>query len=142
MATRNRTEEKKYKAYLKTLPPNICVFCDIKNSDKSHIQSTKYCRVIENIFPYSLWEYVKVSEHLMITPLRHVSSLGDLNDKELLDYMKLLGAYEKRGYNLYARAPSSPTKSIPHQHFHLIKTTGKQRRITLHSKKPAYRLSF
>lgn len=140
-ATRNRKEDVTYKKYLKTLDPKKCVFCDIKKGDEQFIKQTKYSKVIKNIFPYSLWELIDVKEHLMITPVRHTGSLGDLNDKEALDYMKLLQEYEAKGYNLYSRAPDSPTKSIPHQHMHLIKTAGKPRRFVVHAKKPIFRIT-
>lgn len=141
-ATRNRKQEKDYKAYLQTVDPKICVFCAIHKKSSQYINETKYNKIIKNVFPYSLWELIKVSEHLMITPKRHVGSLDKLNNQEALDYMKIIQTYEKKGYNIYARAPSSPTRSILHQHTHLIKTSGKPKKYVIYSKKPTFRITL
>jgi diadenosine tetraphosphate (Ap4A) HIT family hydrolase len=136
-ATRSREEEHIYKEYLKTLPRDMCVFCTRHNEEL--VEETKLFKVIRNIFAYSIWDGQKVADHLMITPLAHVDTIAHFSDKMFADFHKLASKYEQMGYNLYARAPASAIKSIPHHHTHLIKTEGKPKRLVFISRKPYFR---
>lgn len=93
-----------------------------------------------NRFKYSHWDTQLVVEHLMVVPKRHVANLQELSDEALLDIMKLVAQYEGDGYNIYARSSSSATKSIAHQHTHLIKTTGSAAKRLIYLNKPYVRL--
>jgi hypothetical protein len=44
------------------------------------------------------------------------------HDIELLkEYAQLIADFEAQGYSMYLRAPANTTKSVAHQHTHLIK---------------------
>jgi diadenosine tetraphosphate (Ap4A) HIT family hydrolase len=103
-----------------------CAFCGIFNEElnpqsKQIIKKVRSCSVIENIFPYDVWEQEDVGEHLMIIPNRHVTSMSDLSDDERQEMMDLFCQYEAQGYNLYTRAPQNKNRTIAHIHTHLIK---------------------
>jgi diadenosine tetraphosphate (Ap4A) HIT family hydrolase len=76
----------------------------------------------------------------MIVPREHISSLSALDDNAKLEYVNILQKYEKRGYNVYARAPQSIMKSIVHQHTHLIKPDGPVKKFVLTLRKPLIRI--
>lgn len=78
--------------------------------------------VVPNIFPYAVWDFCAVTDHLMVIPKLHTEAIGELEPMMIQEYMELILRYEIEGYNFYARAPKSATKSIAHQHMHLIKT--------------------
>lgn len=139
-ATRSRKEEKDYKKYLKTINHTDCVFCVIKKGNEQLVEETKNFKVIKNIFAYSLWDGQAVTDHMMITPKKHSDSLANMRPKEKVEYVDLIEKYEKLGYNIYARAPSSVIKSVIHQHTHLIKTEGSSKRLVLLLRKPYFRI--
>jgi len=136
-ATRSRQEDLIYKAHLARQPKG-CSFCAIKKGDAQYIDSTKSFKVIRNIFPYSIWDGQAVADHLMVVPKKHTESLGGLNAAQSSEFIKLIDRYEKQGYNIYARAPQSEIKSIPHQHTHLIKTKGAPKKLLFLMRKPFY----
>lgn len=114
-----------------------CNFCSIvENGGKQKLAETEHCLVISNLFSYSYWDDCRVTEHMMIIPKRHVVSLAELAEDEKLDYMNLAAKYEAEGYSLYARSPGNTTKSVAHQHTHLIKIDNYQRRFMLYLRKP------
>lgn len=94
--------------------------------------------MVDNLFGYDMWDSAGVAEHYMIVPKRHVESLGQLNAAEAKEYMDLLATFEKEGYSIYARAPQSITKSVPHQHTHLIKSDNKRKRALFFIRKPHF----
>ncbi len=50
--------------------------------------------------------------------------------------MTLIGKYEAKGYNVYARGIGSISRSVAHQHTHLIKLVEKRAKIYVHVQKP------
>ncbi|MDD3580646.1 MAG: HIT domain-containing protein [Desulfobacca sp.] len=63
--------------------PQECIFCPQPGEDlKSRLVlfSGRYSRVMMNKYPY-------INGHLLVSPLRHVPGLDDLNETELLDLM-------------------------------------------------------
>jgi ATP adenylyltransferase len=64
-----------------------CILCSAykQDSDKKNfvVLRSRYCFVILNTFPYN-------NGHLMIVSNRHVSSLAQLSDSEILDINKTL----------------------------------------------------
>ena len=82
--------------------------------------------VTRNIFPYTVWDSYFVDEHLMLIPKRHVDSIGKLSDHELMVFGKVLGRYEDAGYSVYGRAATNGSKSVAHQHTHLIKVSSRR----------------
>lgn len=137
---RSRKSSKKYnptKTYkhLKA-GKQTCPFCDINNREV--LEQTKYNAVIRNIHQYQYWEFMKVTDHLMIIPLKHVESLHDLDNKAKIDLIDLIAKYESKGYNVYAREKDNSVKSVPHQHTHLIKTENRKASFVLYSRKPYF----
>jgi len=62
-----------------------CIFCIANKKDKDNfiIRRSKRSFAMLNIYPYN-------NGHVMVSPYRHVRDIKGLNDKELLDIMKLL----------------------------------------------------
>lgn len=142
MATRSRKEEKAYKAYQKTQSSD-CVFCAITKKDPQFVDHTRSFKIIRNIFAYSIWDNQKVVDHLMVVPKKHIDSLDQLSDAAAGEFLKTISAYERQGYNVYARSPGSRMKSVIHQHTHLIKTAGRPKNVFFLIRKPFYfRISF
>jgi ATP adenylyltransferase len=64
-----------------------CIFCAAAASnrpDPAHepVDRTEHCLTILNAFPYA-------PGHVMVAPIRHVASLEDLADEEMLETMRL-----------------------------------------------------
>ena len=116
--------------------PNACPFCDM--SAIEIVAKGKLTLVVRNIFPYEYWEFMDVTDHLLVIPKRHVSSLGQLTKDEKLETMEILAKYEAQSYNIYARTADNNMKTIPHQHTHLIKTNDKLAKAVLYSQKPYF----
>lgn len=92
--------------------------------------------VIPNRVAYDMFEGRSVVDHLMVIPKRHLGSLQDFTDKEKLDQMTIVGDYESQGYNVYSRGVGSISRSVIHQHTHLIKLADKKPRIIFYAQKP------
>jgi diadenosine tetraphosphate (Ap4A) HIT family hydrolase len=125
-AMRTRKNQAAYDKYLASLPLDApCVFCGLNKGDDQFITESKYFKIVSNRFPYDRWDGHKVAEHIMIVPKQHTDTLKDLSFIESKEYVQLISTYEFEGYNIYARTPGSSSKSIIHQHTHLIKFTPK-----------------
>jgi ATP adenylyltransferase len=64
-----------------------CIFCaaaSATNTDPAHqpIDRTEHCLTILNAYPYA-------PGHVMVAPVRHVATIEDLNEAEMLDTMRL-----------------------------------------------------
>ena len=129
----HRKALKRYKSFPKP-KSDECHFCG--KDQVAIVAETEHARIIRNRVSYDVWELRKVVEHLMVIPKRHVTSLKGLHDAERIDIMKIIGDYESRGYNVYARSAGNLMRSVPHQHTHLIKTAGKLAKFTFYLKKP------
>ena len=141
MSFRTRKEYKLYKKHRKTFHKKTnCIFCDIKNNDEQFVRGTKHFKVIDNIFGYSLWDDQSVDDHLMIVPRKHIDTLSKLSPDESKEFVTLMSTYEKHGYNVWARAAQTKTKSVIHQHTHLIKPGKKTVRFMFYIRKPYFRL--
>jgi diadenosine tetraphosphate (Ap4A) HIT family hydrolase len=91
---------------------------------------------------YDIFEGRPVEDHLMIVPKRHIEAMSDMTDHEALDMIRLIGDYEARGYNIYARGVGSVSRSVAHQHTHLIKLKEKQTKLLFYLKKPYHLIQF
>jgi hypothetical protein len=60
----------------------------------------------------------------------------DFNHQEKADFMEFVGRYEADCYNVYARGVGSTSRSVKHQHTHLIKLVDKPAKLILYAKKP------
>lgn len=119
-----------------------CHFCDPQTHAEGIALETAHAHVVINRTFYDQWELRRVVDHLLVLPKRHVLSLQELNEAERLDIMNIIADYEGKGYEIYARSPVSHTRSVPHQHTHLIKTGGKTGRGLLFWRKPYILLRF
>ncbi len=143
MPNRSRKEFKTYVKYLKQLNPQEgCEFCKFTRQTEQVLHEHTYFWVVKNIFPYSLWDELTVLDHLMLVPKRHTDSLDKLPEEAAIEFVKLISSYEAKGYGVFARAPQSRTKSIVHQHTHLIKNDHQQQRLLLYSRRPYLRVSL
>lgn len=139
-ATRSRKEEIIYKKHLKSQPQG-CPFCRIEKGSDQLVEETKYFKIIRNIFSYSLWDGQRVADHLMLVPKKHIASIADIPKAAATEFIEILGRYEKKSYNVYARAPASVIKSVVHQHTHLIKPMGRPKKFVLLLRKPFIRIT-
>jgi diadenosine tetraphosphate (Ap4A) HIT family hydrolase len=114
-----------------------CDFCDPYNKTAGVVSESEHALIIKNRTQYSQWEMSRVVDHLMLIPKRHVPSLSDLDQAERADIMNIIADYEgNKHYEIYARSPFSKTRSVAHQHTHLIKTNHKPGRALLFLRRP------
>lgn len=119
--SRSETQKEAYRAYLDGLDQgSSCPFCTITIDYQYYINETDNFWIIRNRFPYDIWEGQPVLSHLMIVPKAHLLSLKYLSESQSKEFILLLADYEHSGYNVYARTAASKTRSIEHQHTHLI----------------------
>lgn len=141
-ASRSRKEHKRYHHHQKHIerPADGCVFCQLNDDDSQVIKQTKHFKLVQNIFPYTLWDSQAVADHLLIIPHKHTDTLATLPSGAAQEFVELMSGYEAKGYNVYARAPGSAMKSIVHQHTHLIKLSGGKIRFLLYLRRPYGRM--
>lgn len=113
-----------------------CSLCD-QIDPAGVIEETSLMYVVKNRVPYDMFDNLPTTgEHYMIVPKRHVVLIDDFVPEEMIDFMKLVGKYEKEGFNVYARAYHNIRRSQPHQHTHLIRLSAKLPRFILAINKP------
>lgn len=116
--------QKAYLDYLARTKGQGCPFCGPADETRKVRYESTHMLVIQNIFPFDIWEGYRVAEHLLVIPRRHADTLQKLNDAERKDIIDIYATYEAAGYNLYSRAPQSGSRAYPHLHTHLIKLSG------------------
>ena len=128
---------KKYASHNKSdKVKNLCAFCGDDKLEARLVEKTETMLVIPNRVSYDIFEGRRVEDHLMVLPIRHAENIADFTDHEKLDMVELLAKYELLGYSIYARGLGSITRSVKHQHTHLIKLENKLPRFSLYMKKP------
>jgi hypothetical protein len=137
---RSSKQEKQYRKHQKHTDSTVCSFCVINEDHAQFVHGTKFFKIIRNRFPYDFWDGQGIVDHLMIVPHRHTHDLSSMKNDEKIEYVDLIATYEGRGYSFFARSPSSITKSIAHQHTHLIKSDRRLKRFVLLLKKPLIRI--
>ncbi len=102
-----------------------CVLCDVYHHRKdgaSHVVADGgSVFTMLNKYPYS-------SGHLMVVPVRHVRSLPELTDTELLDAMHAVNramevirqVYGPEGFNVGVNDGEAAGASLPHVHIHVV----------------------
>ncbi|QQG50394.1 MAG: HIT domain-containing protein [Candidatus Saccharibacteria bacterium] len=113
----------------------VCTLCDEDNKPRI-IRETTTMILLPNRVSYDIFEGMRVVEHLMIVPKRHVEHIEDFTNQEKMDFMSLAGEFEMKGFNVYARGAKSATRSVAHQHTHLIKTDNKKAKSVVYIAKP------
>lgn len=112
-------------------------FCDGDPSQAiTEENDTMY--IIENRITYDVFEGRRVLDHRMVIPKRHVETLADFTKQEKLDHMDMIARYEKEGYNVYARGVGSVSRSVKHQHTHLVKLSDKLPKGIVYLRKPYF----
>lgn len=115
----------------------VCTLCDEDNKPRI-IKENSSMILLPNRVSYDIFEGMRVVEHLMIVPKRHIEHMKDFTDQEKMDFMSLAGEFEAKGYNVYARGAKSATRSVAHQHTHLIKADNKKARSIVYIAKPYF----
>ena len=124
---RDKKTQKRYRKYVAGKPADaLCEFCEFTPSHSQVLRDENTFWVTKNIFPYTVWDSYFVDEHLMLVPKRHVDSIGKFSDQELMVFGKVIGEYEDDGYSVYGRAATNASKSVAHQHTHLIKVSSRR----------------
>lgn len=118
-----------------------CPFCDRKTLQKPIFETDSFF-VIQNRTPYDLWELHDVIGHLLVVPKKHVESISELSDAEIVAIMRKIAEYETEGYNVYMRGAHFMRRSVGHQHTHLIKAADKEPRFSLFLKKPYFLIKY
>jgi galactose-1-phosphate uridylyltransferase len=116
-----------------------CSYCsDYANGTFKLIAEGGTMLTVYNRVPYDMFEGQRVTDNIMVIPKRHVETLADFSDEEKLEHMTIVGNYERQGYDVYARGVGSITRSMTHQHTHLIKMENikKQPNFLLFIRKP------
>lgn len=108
-----------YAEEMRTRNPDVCNFCDFTSQRILGNLATHW--VIDNLYPYELYDDMVVEDHLLIVPKRHIVGISEFTDEERADFLDTVTEYEDEGYTLFARAPQNKAKSVTHQHSHLIK---------------------
>ena len=132
---RTRRGEKVYQKHMAVERPG-CEFCQIREGDPQFVKAIKSFKVIHNLFPYAFWDDQRVTDHLLVVPKEHVESLASFDPGQAAEYLALISDYEANGYHVYARALKSISRSVAHQHTHLIKGEGKKLKVVLQVAKP------
>lgn len=136
-----RKTRKSYKQKLTSdTQKNLCTFCHDDVMESRIVEELPHALVIRNRTRYDVWEGHSVLEHYLVIPKACVGSLNELpDDAARLEIMNIIAVYEQRGYNIYARAVGSPSRSVRHQHTHLIKFCERpQARISVYIARPYF----
>lgn len=126
--------ELKYRKWKKKLKMSQCIFC--RPPKHQIVQELKRFYILKNNYPYAIWDYRRVIDHLLIASKEHVKSLSELTPDSKEEYIRILSQFEKEGYNLYTRTDSNKSKSVAHFHTHLIKTGNQTFNSLIYQKEP------
>lgn len=113
----------------------VCTFCT-STRDEAILAQNDSMYIVANRVAYDRFEGYAVADHLLVIPKQHRESLDEFTQEEVLDYHELASKYERLGYSIYARGFGSSTRSVAHQHTHLIKLTGKGPKILVYTARP------
>ena len=133
---KTRNTYRKHNASDKTLKD--CTFCNELKVHNKVLREGETMFVIPNRVSYDIFEGRRVVDHLMIIPKRHLTSFDEFTDEEILEMVRTTAEYEKKGYNVYARGWGNVSRSVEHQHTHLIKTDNKLARALFYVRKPYF----
>lgn len=106
-------------------PSVDCILCasldGVDGVDNLIVYERNSFFVTLNLFPYN-------PGHLMIAPKRHIETIEDLNDEEVLDchHLQIMSIkvlrlmYNPQGFNLGYNMGQFSGASIAHLHFHIV----------------------
>lgn len=117
MQYKNREEYKKSKVYFTR---DNCPFCDKGLLiDDEILYITDYWIIIYNKYPY-----FDDKKNILAFPKRHIEFTTELNQEELIDYLKvekyIKDFYWNEEYFSFIRQSKS-NKSVEHLHYHYLK---------------------
>jgi len=116
---------------------SVCTFCNEVGGARITSQNETMF-VLPNRVSYDMFEGRRVIEHLMVIPKRHVETLANFTQQEKLDQMTIIGEYEAKGYNVYMRGVGTISRSVKHQHTHLIKLQNRHSKAIVFVRKPYF----
>jgi diadenosine tetraphosphate (Ap4A) HIT family hydrolase len=103
-----------------------CTFCT-KETRQKVINENETMFIVSNRVSYDLFEGLRINDHLLIIPKRHIEHLQELTVQEKQDFAELLTRYEGEGYSFYGRGITNINRSVKHQHTHLLKIDDKKK---------------
>lgn len=100
----------------------MCVFCS--KTEKDFYLETHDMAAIYNISPI-------VPGHSLVIPKRHVESLFDLTDTELISFIRLgrkvasllTAVFNTNAFNMAIQEKAASGQSVPHLHMHVVPRT-------------------
>ena len=116
-----------------------CNFC--RDQGDSIIKENDTMYVIPNRVSYDVFESMRVLDHLMVIPKKHHETIATFSDEEKIDAMRLMGKYEAQGYSVYGRGMGSVSRSVKHQHTHLLKLDNKPSSLVIYARKPYFMIA-
>lgn len=137
-SARTRRQHAPYSKYIDKTDKSSCPFCTPKGPPLpiNTELGLKYFRIIPNEFSYSIWDDCRVLEHYLVIPIRHVFQIDELPDRAKKEFSKIIGHFEKLGYSFYGRGSGSATRTVGHQHTHLITLANKRLNFIFYLKRP------
>lgn len=124
MPARRAEIQAAYNNYLQTVDPNLCAFCELLSTNTQQvIAEHPNFLIAENRFPYNEWDAQLVTEHIMIIPKRHLMKFSEFTPGEASQFLEIITEFEDEGYSIYARAQQNKSRTITHQHTHLLRLT-------------------
>lgn len=118
---RSAADAAAYKKFRAETPEGVCAFCDHIDRHCDIIATYRAFFLVRNRFPYVHWENQTVASHLMIIPKQHVLSLSELTPTEVDEWATLCAEFEGKDHTIFSRSPGDKSRSVAHQHTHLIK---------------------
>ena len=114
-----------------------CVFCAFNDESHDQVLFTRdHFWIVKNLFPYSTWDLLPVEHHIMIVPKRHIDAISHFTDVEMKEYAAIIAEYDDMDYSSYARARGNKSKTVTHQHTHLIKLGKRHKAIGIYLSRP------
>lgn len=108
-----------------------CPFCK-PEVQATAVRTTDTLFIMPNRVPYEFFEGIYVEDHLMVITKEHRELLADFTKKEREELFDISADYEKQGYHVFARGSGATSRSVQHQHTHLIKLTKRRAKFMLH----------
>lgn len=104
-----------------------CIFCDIDHSkiENTIIEETKYFYILPTLGSL-------VDGYILIVTKRHINSMSELNENELIEYKNIIDKYQNLFKKIYNKTPivfehGTPNQnsemkanSVTHAHTHIV----------------------
>lgn len=97
-----------------------CPLCRDHGQQKV-IQDFSTMMVVENDFPYNVYDGLPIVKHYMLIPKRHIATFNEFTTEEQGDYWRGYCELSAQGFGTMTQAPTSQYRSVPsHIHTHLL----------------------